>query len=92
MTEANKIDTLTNAVTEALQQAIADGVPVIEVIEAGMTAVVALSVEKEGQFRAGARLVLVGEQITDSSPEMIAKRSHAAISGQRPAGSPRADH
>lgn len=74
----NKLDTLTSAVTTALQQALADGVPVVEVIEAGMTAVVGLSVEHEGQFKAGARLILVGEQLSDSSPEMRARRERAS--------------
>ncbi len=75
---SNKLDTLTSAVTTALKQALADGVPVVEAIEAGMTAVVGLSVEHEGQFKAGARLILVGEQLSDSSPEMMARRERAS--------------
>lgn len=70
MTESEK---LSAQITAALDQAVADGVPLMEAVSAALSALAVFSSDREGPHRAGIRLLTIGDLLT--SKEMLARHA-----------------
>lgn len=75
MTTEPKSIALGNAILHAMKDAIEGGMSPQEAIDTGLTAVCSISVQVEGEYRTGAKLIIAGEGMVDGSPEGIAKRT-----------------
>ena len=75
MTTEPKSIALGNAILSAMKEAIEGGMSPQEAIDTGLVAVCSISVQVEGEYRTGAKLILAGEGMVDGSPEGIAKRT-----------------
>ena len=73
MTTEPKSIALGNAILAAMKGAIEGGMSPQEAIDTGLTAVGSISIQVEGEYRTGAKLIIVGEGLVDGSPEGIAK-------------------
>jgi len=60
-------------VTATLRHAVADGLPIMEAVNAALLALAVFSSEREGPWRAGLRLQHLGNHFT--SPETLAKHA-----------------
>lgn len=70
-----EIEKLSAQITAALEQAVAEGVPLMEAVNAGLSALAVFSSDREGPHRAGVRLQHLGDMLT--SPAMLAKHARS---------------
>jgi len=73
MTDKMTADDVTAMITATLHRAVADGVPVVDAVNAAISAVAVYASEEEGPFMAGARMITAGGALT--SPKVL--KSHA---------------
>lgn len=77
MTVETKSEALGTAVLAAMRTAIEHGMSPVEVVDTGLLAVGSIGVQAEGEFKFGAKLIVIGEGLVDGSPERAAKRQAA---------------
>lgn len=71
----NESQKLNEAITAALDQAVAEGVPLMEAIGAAVSAIAVFSSDREGPFRAGSRLIAVGDMLV--APDQLARHARS---------------
>jgi hypothetical protein len=75
MTAETKSDALGTAVLAAMRTAIEQGMSPVEAVDTGLMAIGSIGIQAEGEFKFGAKLIVIGECLVDGSPERAAKRS-----------------
>lgn len=77
MSTNTKSEELGSAILSAMKAAINGGMSPQEAIDTGLTAVGSISIQVEGEYRTGAKFIILGEGLVDGSPESAAKRTVA---------------
>lgn len=79
MTDTDKAEILGNAIMAAMKAAIVEnGMSPQEAFDTALAAIGGISIQADGDYRTGAKLIIVGEALVDGSPEGAAKRGQAA--------------
>ena len=68
-----KTEKLNATITAALDQAVAEGVPLMDAVNSALSALAVFSTDREGPHRAGLRLQHLGDMLT--SPEMLVRHA-----------------
>ena len=78
MSDDAKSKALGDAILAEMKKAIEGGMRPVEAVDTGLMAVGSISIQAEGEYRTGAKLIVIGEGLVDGSPEGTAKRPPAA--------------
>lgn len=77
MSTDTKSEALGTAILAVMKEAIEGGMSAVDAVDVSITAVGSIGIQAEGEFKFGAKLIIVGEALVDGSPEGIAKRPKA---------------
>lgn len=79
MADTDKAEILGNAIMAAMQTAIVEnGMSPPEAFDTALMAIGGISIQADGEYRTGAKLIVIGEGLVDGSPEGAAKRAKAS--------------
>ncbi|KQS66494.1 hypothetical protein ASG32_30685 [Methylobacterium sp. Leaf361] len=79
MADTDKAEILGGAIMAAMQTAILDnGMSPQAAFDTALMAIGGISIQAEGEYRTGAKLILIGQGLVDGSPEGVAKRGKAS--------------
>jgi hypothetical protein len=78
MADTDKAEILGNAILAAMKTAIVEhGMTPQEAFDTGLAAIGSISIQVDGEYQTGAKLIIIGEGLVDGSPEGAAKRVKA---------------
>lgn len=79
MADTDKAEILGNEIMAAMKAAIVEGGMTPQaVFDTALMAIGGISIQAEGEYGTGAKLILIGEGLVDGSPEGAAKRAKAS--------------